>query len=372
MAASARDVPARLIAKIVIVAVATLVALYLLYLVRSVIGLLLISAFFALAIAPIVNRLHRRGLPRSLAILGVYLAIGASIFGVGLLLVPPVVSGVNSLSQDLPGYVDDLRSNKTFARYDDKYHITQKLREQSQQLPSKLGDAAGTLRDVTVNAFAQLVALFTILVLSFFLLMEGDRILGFLYHQLSEEREIRVRKVADDLSNAISGYAFGNLVISIVAGSVTFVTLTLLNVPFAVPLAIMFAFFDLIPLVGATLGGIIIGIVVAFVDFPRDVIIWAIVLFAYQQIENYLIQPMIYGRTVEIHPLTVFVAILIGAALLGMLGALIAIPVAAGIQSVALDVYRYSDFGKAQAMARHEKVKRRAQIGPDPPEQEPA
>jgi predicted PurR-regulated permease PerM len=81
---------------------------------------------------------------------------------------------------------------------------------------------------------------------------------------------------------------------------------------------------------------------------------------------------MIYGRTVEIHPLTVFVAILIGAALLGMLGALIAIPVAAGIQSVALDVYRYSDFGKAQAMARHEKVKRRAQIGPDPPEQEPA
>jgi predicted PurR-regulated permease PerM len=112
-------------------------------------------------------------------------------------------------------------------------------------------------------------------------------------------------------------------------------------VPFALPLAILFGFFDLIPLVGATLGGILVGIVVAFVSFPVGLIVWVAVLFIYQQIENNLIQPLVYGRAVELHPLIVIVAILIGAALLGVLGALIAIPAAAAVQAVVRDFWRF-------------------------------
>jgi predicted PurR-regulated permease PerM len=349
MSGDASAASSRLIAKIVLVACGVLAALYLLYLIREVIGLLLIAIFFALAIAPAVNWLNQRKVPRWAAILLVYLGIAGGIFGVGLVVVPPIVNGVDNLSQDLPGYIDDLRENETFRKYDNKYDITEKLNQQAEELPSKLGDAAGTLRDVTVGVFDRFVQLFSILVITFLLLMDGPKILEFAYRQLSDEREARVRAVASDVSEAISGYVFGNFVISVLAGSVTYITLSILDVPFAAPLAVMFGFFDLIPLIGATLGGILIAIVTAFVDFPTSLIVWAIVMIGYQQIENNLIQPVVYGRTVQIHPLVVIVAVLIGAALLGVLGALVAIPAAAAIQSVVRDWWRFRHGATAQA-----------------------
>jgi len=349
MSGEASAASSRLIAKIVLVACGVLAALYLLYLIREVIGLVLIAVFFALAIAPAVNWLDDRKVPRWVAILLVYLGVLAGIFGIGLLVVPPIVNGVDDLSQDLPGYIDDLRQNETFRDYDDKYDITQKLNEQAEELPTRLGDAAGTLRDVTVGVFDRFVQLFSILVIAFLLLMDGPKILQFAYRQMPDEREGRLREVASDISDAISGYVFGNFVISVLAGSVTYLTLTILDVPFAVPLAVLFGFFDMIPLIGATLGGIVVGIVVAFTDFPTALIIWAVVLLVYQQVENNLIQPVIYGRTVQIHPLVVIIAVLIGAALLGVLGVLIAIPAAAAIQSVVRDWWRFRHGATAQA-----------------------
>lgn len=327
-------------------------ALFVVWEIREVIGLLLISAFFALAISPPVEWLDHRGVPRWLAILLVYLGIGAAIFGIGLLIVPPLVDGIDELSGDIPTYVEDLRGNDTFREYDDRYDITSNLEEQASELPSRLGDAAGTLRDVTVGVFSSFIQLFSILVITFFLLIEGGRILDFTYRQVSLEREKRLRKVAGDISAAISGYVFGNFVISILAGSVTYITLTALDVPFAIPLAITFAFFDLIPLVGATIGGLLVAIVVAFNDFPLGLIIWATVLFTYQQIENNLIQPVVYGQAVRIHPLVVILAILIGAALLGILGALIAIPAAAAVQAVLRDYWAFSERNLASIAAR--------------------
>jgi predicted PurR-regulated permease PerM len=329
------------VAKVVLIIAAVVAGLYFAYLIREVIGLILIAAFLAVAIAPAVNWLNRRRVPRWVAILLVYLSIGASIFGIGLLIVPPLVTGVTDLSNHLPGYVNDLRHNKTFREYDNRYHITKKLTEQADQLPTKLGDAAGTLRDVTVGVFNRFVQLFSILVITFFLVKDGRRLLSFIYAQLPPGRARRMRKIAGDISDAISGYVFGNFVISVLAGLVTYITLRILDVPFATPLAILFGFFDLIPLVGATLGGILVGIVVAFMDFPVGLIIWVAVLIIYQQIENNLIQPYVYGRAVALHPLIVIVAILIGAALLGVLGALMAIPAAAAIQAVVRDYWRF-------------------------------
>ncbi|OLE37863.1 MAG: hypothetical protein AUG48_03365 [Actinobacteria bacterium 13_1_20CM_3_68_9] len=344
------QVSARLVAKVVLVIAGVVGALYFLYLIREVIGLFLIAVFFAVAIAPAVNWLNHRRVPRWLAILLVYLGIGGSIFGIGLLIVPPLVNGVQDLSGNIPGYVDDLRKNQTFRDYDDRYHITAKLKQQAQQLPSKLGDAAGTLRDVTVGVFTRFVQLFSILVITFFLVKDGHRLLEFIYRQVPPERARRMRSIANDISDAIAGYVLGNFVISILAGLVTYVTLRILGVPFATPLAILFGFFDLIPLVGATLGGILVGIVVAFAaDFPLGLIVWAAVLILYQQVENNLIQPFVYGRAVQLHPLIVIVAILIGAALLGVLGALVAIPAAAAVQAVIRDFWRFRQRDQAAA-----------------------
>ena len=132
----------------------------------------------------------------------------------------------------------------------------------------------------------------------------------------------------------------GNFIISVIAGLVTYVTLEILGVPFTVPLSVLMAFLDLIPLVGATIGGITIGLVTVFNDFPTATIVWAVVFIVYQQVENNVIQPVVYRRTVNVPPLAVIVAILIGSSLLGVLGALVAIPVAAAVQIVAKDVWR--------------------------------
>ena len=337
-----RAVSASLIVKVVLTTALVIGSLYfLLFLVFDVVLLLFIAVFFALAIATPVNWLNDRGVPRGIAILLVYLAIAAGIFGIGLLIVPPLVSGVEDLSADLPGYVEDLRENETFREYDDRYDITEKLTEQAEQLPNQLGNAAGTLRDVTVGVFSRFVQLFSILVITFFLLMDGKRITSWIYGQLPRHRRDRLQRIADDAQSAITGYVFGNVVISILAAVVTYITLTILDVPFALPLAILFGFFDLVPLVGATIGGILVGIVVAFVDFPTGLIVWAGVLILYQQVENNIIQPLIYKRTVEVHPLVVIVAILVGGSLLGVLGALVAIPIAATIQSILKDLYTY-------------------------------
>ena len=360
-----RAVSATLIAKVVLVTAAVIGALYfLLFLVFDVVGLLFIAVFFALAISLPVNWLDQRGVPRWIAILLVYLAIAAGIFGIGLLIVPPLVDGIDDLSADLPGYVEDLRDNETFREYDDRYDITEKLTEQAEELPNQLGNAAGTLRDVTVGVFSRFVQLFSILVITFFLLMDGRRMVNWFFDQLPRDRRDRLRRIADDAQTAITGYVFGNFVISILAAIVTYITLSLLDVPFAVPLAIMFGFFDLVPLVGATIGGILVGIVVAFVDFPTGLIIWVAVLVLYQQVENNIIQPLVYKRTVELHPLIVIVAILIGASLLGVLGALLAIPIAATVQSVVRDLYIYR---RADQARREEPPEPPAPAGPVPP-----
>jgi len=330
------------VVRIVVVATLVFALLYLFYLIRGVIGLFMVAVFLAIAIAPAVNWLDHRRVPRWVAILLVYLAGFGGIVGIGLLIVPPLVTGVTDLSNNIPGYVDDLRNNDTFRKYDNKYGITKKITQQAKDLPSKLGAAAGTLRDVTVGVFSSFIQLFSILVMAFFLVRDGDRLLAFGFRQVGEEREGRLRGVAGDVAEAIVGYVFGNFLISILAGLVTYITLLILGIPFAVPLAILFGFFDLVPLVGATLGGILVGIVVAFNDFPVGLIVWAVVLIVYQQIENNVIQPFVYGRTVQLHPLLVIVAILVGGSLLGVLGALVAIPVAATIQAVVRDYWRYS------------------------------
>ncbi|MGZ5339808.1 MAG: AI-2E family transporter [Solirubrobacterales bacterium] len=354
----------RLIVKIVLVAAATIAALYLLYQVRNVIELLLIAVFFALAVAPAVNWLDGRRVPRALAILLVYLGIGSAIFGIGLLLVPPLVTGVENLSEDLPGYVDDLRHNEQFRKYDDRYNITEKLKEQATDLPNRLDDAAGTLQDVTVGVFSRIVQLLAILVISFFLLIEGPKMLEFFYAQLPKDRERRLRVIANDVSEAISGYVFGAFTLAFLAGCTTYATLSLLGIPFALPLAILFAFLDLVPLVGATIGAIVVGSVVAFFDFPGDLIIWVIVAVGYQQVENYLIQPFVYGRAVRVHPLVVLIAILIGASLLGILGALVAIPVSASVQIVVRDWWRFR--GERLAAETKRSAKPRANPKPRP------
>jgi predicted PurR-regulated permease PerM len=313
--------------------------LIVLYRIRSVLELVLVAGFLAIALGPPVEFLVRHRVKRAFAILLVYLGIVALIVGVGLLIIPPVVGGVNDLSHDIPGYVQDLRKSDTFRKYDDKYDISKKLNDQAKKLPSKLGEAAGTLQDLTVGVFGALVKLVTVLTMTFFLLLDGGKILHFFLRARGPTEEERLGTIFEGIYRSVAGYVAGNLVISFIAGGVTYITLIILGVPFAAPLAVLMGFLDLIPLVGATIGGIVIGAVTAFTDFPTATIVWVIVLLVYQQVENNVLQPIVYRRTVQVAPLLTIVAVLIGATLLGVLGVLIAIPIAGAIQIVVRDVW---------------------------------
>ena len=315
-------------------------SLYVLYLIRSVLLLLLMAVFVAVALGPAVDALTRRRISRGAAILLVYATLLGAIVGIGLVVVPPLVSGVRSLSHDVPAYTAKLRKNPTIRKYDNRYHITANLDQQASKLPTKLGAAAGKLSSITVGVFGEVVKLLSVLAMAFFLLLEGGRIVAWCLDQLPPEHAPRARASTDRVYRAVSGYVTGNLAISVLAGAVSFVTLKVLGVPFALPLSVLMGFLDLIPLVGATTGAIVVGLVTVFNGFPTSTIVWVVVQLVYQQVENNVVSPIVYKRTVNVNGLVTLVAVLIGAALLGVLGALLAIPIAGAVQIVLVDVWQ--------------------------------
>jgi predicted PurR-regulated permease PerM len=329
----------RTIVRVFFTLVALGVLLYTLYLVRSVVGLLLIAVFLAVALGPAVDRAARMKLPRPAAILAVFLGLFIAIFLLGLIVVPPIVNEVQAFADDVPSYIDDIRSNDTLREYDDKYDVNKKLEDQASSLPSRLGDAAGALQAVTVGVFSTVIQLVTVLTIAFFLLLDGGRIVNFLLAQVRREYQERVRVVAGDIYKSTGGYVAGAMALATAAGISTYILLSILDVPFAVPLAVLMAFFDLIPLVGSTIGGVLVALVTLFADFPQDTLVWVVFVIVYQQFENSVLQPLVYRRAVNLHPLAVITAILIGSNLLGVLGALVAIPIAAAIQITLKDVW---------------------------------
>jgi predicted PurR-regulated permease PerM len=325
----------RALVRIVLVVVCVAIVLYLLWLLRKPISWLLIAAFLAVALSPPVNWLNRR-MRRGFAITITYLGLLLVPVLLIALIVPPLITEANNFADNVPKYADDVteyvQKNKRLREINEDYDITRKLEQEAGKLPSRLGGAAGTLRDIGFGIVNSLFAALTILVLTAFLLGSGRNWTdAFIASRPPQQRE-RLRRARDNMASAVSGYVAGALTIAMIAGIATYVVLLILGVPFRGPLAVIAGLFSLIPLVGATIAAVLIGLVTLFEDFPTATIIWAIWAVGYQQLENHLIQPQIQKRTVNVHPFITIVAVLFGATLLGVMGAIVAIPVAASIQ----------------------------------------
>jgi predicted PurR-regulated permease PerM len=280
-------------------------------------------------------------LPRGPAILLVFFTLFLAIFVVGGLVVPPIVEQVQNFVDDVPDLIAEARENDRLREFDDRYDITQGLQEQAATLPARLASAAGALQAVTVGVLSRVIQLVTVLTITFFLLLDGRRIAAFVFEQLPDDREARYRNVAEEVYRSVGGFVTGALSLAVLCGVASWLMLTILGVSFAVPLGVLMAFLALIPIVGATIGGVLVALVTLLSDFPTDTIIWVVFALAYQQIENNVLQPTVYRRTVDLHPLAVIVAILVGSGLLGVLGALLAIPIAAAIQIVVKDAWAH-------------------------------
>ena len=328
------ELTARSIARTVLIVVAVLLTIYVLYLLRKPLSWLVIAAFIAVAAAGPVNVLQRR-MKRGFAIAIVYIVIMLIPVGLGALLIPPIVGQAEDLADNAPEYVQDVEDyvndNETLQNLNEDYDITTKLQEEAEKLPEKIPDAAGVLSDIGVGLVNSLFAAVTILILSVFMVGGGPRWINNFVEAQQPEHAERIERTLSRIANAIGNYVGGALVQATIAGLAAFVLMKILGAPFAGPLAVLVFFFDLIPVVGATIGAVIVAVVMLFVNFPIALIVWVIFAIAYQQFENYVIQPQIQKRATEIDPFLVLVAVLFGSTLFGVIGAVLAIPAAASI-----------------------------------------
>jgi predicted PurR-regulated permease PerM len=349
---------------LLVIAIAVLLSLVVLE-IRTVLRWVLAAVFLALALAPAVAQVERievRGhsLPRWLAILVVYILFAALFAFLMLHVIRPIITEVEALAPKLPSYVKDFEdwanNNAQFQELNQKFDITQKLKSAASDIPSELGNAAGEAKTLTVSLLNNLLAGITILVISFFLLIDGDRQFQRLTERFTPTARDRTRRIGDRIYRVVKGYVTVNLTLAAAVGVITWLALEILGVELAVPLAVLVAFLDLIPLIGLTLGGLLVAIVAAFHDFPTTLIIWGVFFLVYQQLQDRVIQPLMYKNAVQIHPVIAIVAILVGAQLLGILGALLAIPIAASLGVLIDEAARYQRERADTADAKPEPV----------------
>jgi predicted PurR-regulated permease PerM len=319
----------------------------------QVISWILVSIFLALALNPAVEWFMRHGVSKRGYAAGLTYVIALIVVAaIGYAFIPTLVSQVNDFVQALPGYVDDLTKGRGRLGFlQEKYHLVDKITEAvNSGGASKVLGLTGAALSITKSIVAFVVATITITFLTFFMLLEGPAWMERIYGLLPEKSQPRWRAIGRDVYRTVGGYVTGNLLISLIAGTLTTIVLLAVGVPYAVALGVIVALLDLIPLAGATIAAIIIG-AVAFLHSITAGVVVIVFFVVYQQIENHFLQPAIYGRTVRLSPLAVLVSVLVGAKLAGILGALGAIPVAGAIQVILIDWQRHRR-GRSDPAAR--------------------
>src|SRR5215217_1050469 len=308
-------------------AASTVVGLYALYTVRAILVRILVALFISVSLDPAVRALERRGMRRGFAVTLIFLLVFGLAAAFLLSIIPPLVTQFSNLVDDLPGYLTRLQERSSqFRQLNDRFNVSDQLQGMVGTLPGRLGTG---LLGFTGRVFGAVFNSLTILVFTIYFMADMPRIRTGLVRLFPVERRPRARQVVDLVVDKVGGYMIGNIIISIIAGLASLIAFSLLGVPFPVPLAFVVAICDLIPMIGATLGAIIGVTVALFSTNLLHTLLVAAFFVAYQQLENYLIAPRVLKTTVELGAAAVLIAGLIGATVLGLVGALMAIPVAA-------------------------------------------
>jgi predicted PurR-regulated permease PerM len=327
-------------AKATLTVVAVLIGVAAAWAVRNILLLILVAAVLAVGLDPAVRRLQRVRLSRGWAVVAIIAAAIGFLALFGFLVVPPLVREARQLAADIPGYIDRLEtSSGFFGDLERKYNLSERLRDLTERLPSVASASLGTVFGFTKSIASLIFNTLTIGILTIYFLLALPRMRGVWVavasrrdHRKADERTIK------EALERIGGYVSGNIVISVIAGLVSFVFLLVLGVPFAAALAMWVAIADLIPTVGATLGAIP-AVIVAFFSSIADGAATLAFFAAYQQVENYVISPRVMSKAVDLSPAAVIVSVLIGGSLAGFAGALLALPLAAAAKVVVRDVW---------------------------------
>jgi len=322
--------------------VASFVTLKILWISRHVLSWIFIALFLALALNPAVDWFERRyGGRRGLATGTVMVLALAVIAGIGALFIPTLVDQVSGFARKVPDYLHDITKGRGRLGFlQTKYHLVDKARHALHQGGAKkLFGLTGTAVAISKSVITAVVATVTIVFMTFFMLLEGPAWVDRFFGLMRPQSQRRWRSVAHDIYRTVGGYVTGNLLISLIAGVSTAIVLLIMGVPYWVALGLIVGILDLLPLAGATIAGIIISAVAFLHSIPAGIVV-VVFFVVYQQIENHLLQPVVYGRTVRLSPLAVLISVLIGAELAGVLGALAAIPIAGTLQVILVDFLR--------------------------------
>jgi predicted PurR-regulated permease PerM len=333
-----------------LVVVGGVLLLLFLYAVRSVVLDLVVALILAIALSPLLRRLMKHGLSRVTAsIVTVLIALFVLLGIVGAIASPLITQG-GDLARNAPKLIDQATNNALVQRLDDQFGVVDKIKDLAEKAPDLLSSNSAPLLGALGSVFSAVSTTLVILILVLFMLMEGPTAWAQFVRLLGRKRGAFVQTTADKIIKAIGGFVNGNLFISLIAGVVTLITLLIAGVPYAFALAALVAVFDLIPLVGATIA----TIVIAVVALSQGVLVAAIVvavMLIYQFVEGNIIQPVVYGKAVQLSQLLIVVATLVGALLGGIIGVLLAIPVAAAIQIIIVEVLRANGANLQPAVA---------------------
>ena len=293
-----------------------------------------VAAVIALGLDPLVGALVRRGWGRGRAALAVFAGLFAAVFAIVLVTAGPLWSEIVDFVNELPAYWEDLTNSAVFQDIVSTAGADDKIAELLKDLAAGLPDAASALLGLAGGAFGSFLSLVTLTFLALFLLMERPAITDWLFGFTAPDVERRWRPVVEESIGAVSSSLLGNVAISIVAATVAGLSAWALGLPFPIVLAMIAGFLDLIPQVGATIASIIL-VAVALTVSTTAAVAMLVIQLIYQQVENYIVYPIVYRRAVELSPFTTIVAVLIAGALLGIVGAILAVPFAAVIKIAA-------------------------------------
>src|ERR671910_873518 len=340
----------RTVAVALLTAAVVLGAFFLLWQVRTFVGWFVVALFLAAVLNPAVNWLQRRHrlIKRPLAIGLTYLGVLVALLLVVGIFVPVLVDQINGFIKFVTTAANAPEGPteyiKSLAKDNGLGGLFQRFSDQLDELRKRLGAVLQNLLSasgqIALSVAGLLAALATVLTLTFFLLLGSERYVNAGVGLFAERHQPLVRRLLSQSAGAISGYVTGNLAISVICGITTFIVLLLLGMPYAAPLALLVAVLDLIPLVGATLGGALLVIVGLFVE-PWKAVVLLIFVLVYQQVESNFLQPMVYSKAVQLNGLVILIALLVGGQLLGIPGALLAIPVAEIIRILVTEILAY-------------------------------
>ena len=332
---------------------------------RAILIQLAIAIVLAMALEPFVRMLERRGAKRGAAVGIAFTAALLAVAAFGYLLIPPLVDEVTRFGQHTPALLQKLTSGSGKLGFvEHRFHVVEHARTWITQkggatlLARPVLHTAGTL--VSTAAAAVAVAFLTL-----FLMLGGRKWFDGFLEIVPDGSRARWRRAGRGISDAVGGYVAGNVLISLIAGGVTTVILLATHVPYPVPLGLVVAVFDLIPLVGATLGTVIVAAVALTKGVPTTVIVVA-AMWVYQKFENHVLLPLVYHRTVQLSPLAVAVSVAAGAEVGGIVGALLGIPIAGALKVASREIvaWRRGEDPAAEPPKQHRHVRGRPSSQP--------